>query len=180
MTTIIIFMLKSNYKVEEMTMKKALYPGSFDPLTLGHLDIIERAAKLVDELHVVVADNPKKTYSFSVEERIQMIKKATTKLKNIVIASTNDLIVRYAQENHIHVLFRGLRNIADYENEYQLYQFNRNLNPDVETIILFPSSRNHFVSSSNIKELIYHNADISPYVPYEIIDDVVHKLSKKH
>jgi len=179
MTRIIAFMLKSIYKVEEFNMKKALYPGSFDPLTLGHLDVIERAAHLVDELHVVVADNPKKKFSFTVEERIEMIKKVTSKFKNVIVTSTNDLVVRYAQDNHINVLFRGLRNIADYENEYQLYQFNKNLNPEVETVVLFPSSRNHFVSSSSIKELVYHRADISLYVPYEIIDDVEAKLAKK-
>lgn len=159
-------------------MKKGLYPGSFDPLTLGHLDVITRASELVDELHVVVADNPKKKFSFSIEERIEMIKKVTHDIPNIVVSYTSDLVVRYAEAHQIKVLFRGLRNIADYENEYMLYQFNRNINPNVETVVLFPSSRNHFVSSSSIKELVYHDADIRPYIPEELVSTVKKKLSK--
>jgi len=158
-------------------MKKGLYPGSFDPLTLGHLDVIERASELVDVLHIVIADNPSKKFSFTVEERVEMIKKSTAHLSNILISYTSDLVVRYAQKHGIKVLFRGLRNIADYENEYMLYQFNKNLNPDVETVVLFPSSRNHFVSSSSIKELVYHDADISLYVPEQIIAFVIKKLA---
>ena len=160
-------------------MKKGLYPASFDPLTLGHLDVITRAYSLVDELHVVIADNPTKKYSFSVEERIEMIRKSTSHLANVKISHTSDLVVRFAANNNIQILFRGLRNIADYEYEYQLYQFNRNLNTKVETVVLFPSSRNHFVSSSSIKELVYHHADISLYIPEEIVDDVIEGLPKK-
>ena len=160
-------------------MKKAVYPGTFDPLTIGHLDIIKRASRFVDELHVVVADNYKKVPTFTTEERIEMIQRVTTDIENIVITSTSDLVVRYAQKNEIGPMVRGLRNIQDYENEYALYQFNRNINRSVETIILFPSSRNHFVSSSAIKELIIHHADISPYVPKEIIKDVQDKLRPK-
>lgn len=160
-------------------MKKGLYPGSFDPVTLGHIDVIERAAQLVDELYVVVANNPKKKYSFSIEKRVEMLKRVTQHIDNVFIASTDDLVVRFAATNDIKILFRGLRTIADYEQEYQLYQFNRNLNPNVETVILFPSSRNHFVSSSSIKELVYHGADISLYIPEEIIEDVINGLDKK-
>ncbi len=160
-------------------MKKAVYPGTFDPLTIGHLDIIKRAARVVDELHVVVADNYKKKPTFTTEERIEMIQRVTTDIKNIIITSTSDLVVRYAHRNGIDVMIRGLRNIQDYENEYALYQFNRNINHNIETIILFPSSRNHFVSSSAIKELIVHHADISPYVPKEIIKDVQEKIRPK-
>jgi pantetheine-phosphate adenylyltransferase len=157
-------------------MQKAVYPGTFDPLTIGHLDIIKRASKFVDELHVVVADNARKTPTFTTEERIEMIKKVTLDVPNIIVTSTSDLVVRYAQQHDINIMIRGLRNIPDYENEYALYQFNRNLNRNVETIILFPSSRNHFVSSSAIKELVIHHADISPYVPREIIKEVQDKL----
>jgi pantetheine-phosphate adenylyltransferase len=160
-------------------MKKAVYPGTFDPLTIGHLDIIKRASRLVDELHVVVADNYKKMPTFTTEERIDMIKRVTTDVENIIVTSTTDLVVRYAHKNEITIMVRGLRNIQDYENEYALYQFNRNLNRNIETIILFPSSRNHFVSSSAIKELIVHHADISPYVPKEIIADLQNKFKPK-
>ncbi|MCK9236302.1 MAG: pantetheine-phosphate adenylyltransferase [Acholeplasmataceae bacterium] len=160
-------------------MKKAVYPGTFDPLTIGHLDIIKRAARLVSELHVVVADNYRKAPTFTTEERIEMIKMVTTDVDNVIVTSTNDLIVRYAKNNHIDLIIRGLRNIQDYENEYALYQFNRNINKEIETLILFPSSKNHYVSSSAIKELVYHNADISPYVPREIISTLEEKLKKR-
>jgi pantetheine-phosphate adenylyltransferase len=160
-------------------MKKAVYPGTFDPLTIGHLDIIKRASRLVDELHVVVADNYKKLPTFTTEERIDMIKRVIGEIPNVVITSTTDLIVRYAAQHDIDIMIRGLRNIPDYENEYALYQFNRNLNRNIETIILFPSSRNHFVSSSAIKELVVHHADISPYVPKEIIKDIQDKIRTK-
>ena len=90
----------------------------------------------------------KRSFSFTAEERVEMIKKSTAHIPNILISYTSDLVVRYADKHSIKVLFRGLRNIADYENEYMLYQFNKNLNPNVETVVLFPSSRNHFVSSS--------------------------------
>lgn len=160
-------------------MKKAVYPGTFDPLTIGHLDIIKRAARIVGQLHIVVADNYKKTPTFTTEERIDMIKLVTNDLSNIVVSSTNDLVVRYAKENDIELMIRGLRNIQDYENEYALYQFNRNIYRSIETLILFPSSKNHFVSSSAIKELVVHHADISPYVPKEILKLVQDKLRVK-
>lgn len=108
---------------------------------------------------------------------MDFVRRSTAHINNIVITQTDQLVVRYAEQNGIDLLFRGLRNIQDYENEYMLYQFNRNINPNVETMILFPSSRNHFVSSSAIKELIFHQADISLYVPEAIVDDVVKKLS---
>jgi len=160
-------------------MKKGLYAGTFDPPTHGHLDMIKRAAKLVNHLYIVVADNPKKKTIFTVSERVKMLEKLTEKFNNVTITFTDDLVVRFAEENKINLLFRGLRNIADYENEYQLYQFNRNLNANVETVVLFPTSRNHFVSSSSIKELVYHHADISKYVPKLILDEVIKGLPKK-
>ena len=160
-------------------MKKAVYPGTFDPLTIGHLDLIKRASRIVDQLHIVVADNYKKIPTFTTEERIEMIKLVTSDLDNIVVSSTTNLVVRYATDNGIDLMIRGLRNIQDYENEYALYQFNRNINRKIETLILFPSSKNHFVSSSAIKELVVHHADISPYVPKEIIKLVQQKLRPK-
>ena len=105
-----------------------------------------------------------------------MINLVTKDLDNVVVSSTDNLVVRYAKDNDIELMIRGLRNIQDYENEYALYQFNRNINRSIETLILFPSSKNHFVSSSAIKELIVHHADISPYVPKEIIKMVQNKL----
>jgi pantetheine-phosphate adenylyltransferase len=153
-------------------MRKAMYPGTFDPITIGHLDVIERAAKVVDKLYVCVAENIHKKHTFTVEERMTFVKRVTSHIPNIVITSTQDLVVRYAASLDIFLIVRGLRNISDYENEYALYQYNRNIDERVETMILFPSSRNHFVSSSAIKELILHEANIDLYIPKGIIDDV--------
>lgn len=159
-------------------MKKAVYPGSFDPFTNGHLDIISRASKFVDELHIVVADNVNKAPLFTTEERTEMIKTVTKDLPNVVIASSNKLVVEYARDNEIFFIIRGLRNLLDYVGEYQLYNFNRNLNSEIETIIMFPSIGTHYVSSSAIKELVAHDADITPYVPVELVDTIVRKYRK--
>ena len=110
---------------------------------------------------------------------MDMIKKVTKDLSNVVIASSDDLVINYAKENHIDLIVRGLRTIQDYENEFSLYQFNRHLDKRIETVILFPSSKNLFVSSSAIKELVHYGADITPYVPKEIIDDIVSKIPKR-
>lgn len=160
-------------------MKIAVYPGSFDPITLGHLDIIKRAASIVDQLHVVVADNLKKHSTFTTEERLAMLHKVLDEFPNIKIGATTDLVIRYAKSVGATLMVRGLRNIQDYENEYALYQFNRDLDKSIETIILFPSSRNQIVSSSAIKELVYHHADISNYVPKELIEDITTKFIRK-
>lgn len=159
-------------------MPKALYAGTFDPLTNGHLDVIKRAAKLVDELVILVANNPLKKHTFSVEERILMIKNVTSDIPNLKIDYTDGLVVKYAVENDITIMFRGLRNIQDYEYEYSLAKYNANINPNVETILMFPSTNMHFVSSSAIKELVYHQVDITPYIPKENVKIVIDKLSQ--
>ena len=162
-----------------MFMIKALYPGSFDPLSNGHLDIISRASNIFDELHIVVSYNIHKKSTFTVEERINMIKLVTKDIPNVIVSSYDGLIVNYCKENNIDILIRGLRNYQDYENEFSLYQFNKDINPDVETILLMPSSKNQFVSSSAIRELVSFNQDISPYVPQEIKDIIVNKYKNK-
>lgn len=159
-------------------MPKALYAGTFDPLTNGHLDVIKRAAKLVDELVILVANNPLKKHTFSVEERILMIKNVTSDIPNLKIDYTDGLVVKYAVANDITIMFRGLRNIQDYEYEYSLAKYNANINPNVETILMFPSTNMHFVSSSAIKELVYHQVDITPYIPKENVKIVIDKLSQ--
>ena len=160
-------------------MIKAVYPGSFDPISNGHLDIIERASKMLDEIHIVVSYNIKKSTTFTVEERIDMIKKVTKDIPNVYVTSYNGLIVNYCQENNINILIRGLRNYQDYENEFSLYQFNRDINPNIETILMLPSSKNQFVSSSAIKELVTFDCDISQYVPAEIKEKIINKYKTK-
>lgn len=160
-------------------MKKAVYPGSFDPISNGHLDIIQRASKMLDELHIVVSYNIKKASTFNVDERINMIKMVTKDIPNVYITSYNGLIVNYCKENNINILIRGLRNFQDYENEFSLFQFNRDINPNIETILMLPSSKNQFVSSSAIKELVTFDCDITPYVPTEIKDIIINKYKNK-
>lgn len=154
----------------------AIYPGSFDPISNGHLDIIQRTSIIFDKVYVVVGVNPKKKYIFNDDERVMMLEKATKHLKNIIIEKSDELVVDYASKKGDSVLVRGVRNVFDYENEITMYQFNHALNPNIETIIMFPSANNLFVSASYIKELALFNADISPYVPKglaEFIGDTI-------
>ena len=160
-------------------MKKCVYPGSFDPISNGHLDIIKRASKIFDEVHIVVSTNMFKTSSFTIEERIDMIKASTANLDNVVVTSYDGLVVSYCKENKINVIIRGMRNYSDYENEFSLFQYNKDIDNTIETFILLPSSKNQFVSSSAVKELVKYGLDISRYVPKPIVDKILEKLSEK-
>ncbi len=157
-------------------MKKCVYPGSFDPISNGHLDIIKRASKLFDEVHILVSYNMVKKYAFSSDERIELIKLATQNIPNVVVKAYDGLVVNYCKENNIDIIIRGMRNYSDYENEFQLFQYNKDINPNVETVILLPSSKNQFISSSAIKELVAFGLDISKYVPKQIVDKVIERL----
>lgn len=159
-------------------MSKAVYPGSFDPFSNGHLDIVKRASKLFDEIHVLVSNNIFKKTIFSTEERINLIKKCTKDIPNLVITSFDGLVVNYCKDNEISIIIRGLRNYSDYEAEFSLYQYNKDIYPNVETILLLPSTKTQFVSSSAIKELLNFNCDISKYVPKEIEQDIIDKMKK--
>lgn len=157
-------------------MTKAIYPGSFDPVSNGHIDLIQRAAKIFDEVVVVISHNIMKKTAFSVEERIQMLKDVTADIPNIKVASYDGLVVNYAKEQGIKILIRGLRNYQDYESEFSLYQFNRDINPDIETMLFLPSKKHIFVSSSAIKELVRFGADISPYVPKVVKERIIERF----
>ncbi len=157
---------------------KVCYPGSFDPISNGHLDIIKRLADVYDEVIILLSNNVNKKYSFTSAERKELILLATKNIKNIKVDIWDGLVVDYCKNNNLKVMVRGLRNISDYENEFNLFQFNRDLAPDIETILLFPSSKNQFVSSSAIKELVLFNADISKYVPSAIIQYVKERFKR--
>lgn len=155
------------------------YPGSFDPISNGHLDIIRRLCEIYDNVVILISNNIGKQYSFTALERKEMVELVIKKYKNARVDIYDGLVVRYCQSHNIKLLARGLRNFTDYENEFNLFQFNRDLAPEIETILLFPSSKNQFVSSSAIKELITFNASIKDYVPSEIIDIVTKRFTKQ-
>ena len=153
-------------------MKKAICPGSFDPVTLGHLDIIERAAELFDEVVVLVMSNRSKANSlFSVEERIELIKRSV-KGKNITIDTYDGLLVDYAKQNNAVAIVKGLRAMSDFEYEFQQALTNKSLYPKVETVFLTTEGKNMFLSSSMVKEVCTLGGDISTFVPQEIINDI--------
>ncbi|OLA08298.1 MAG: pantetheine-phosphate adenylyltransferase [Coprobacillus sp. 28_7] len=158
-------------------MKIAVYPGSFDPVSNGHIDIIKRAAKIFDKLYVLVSVNPVKKYCFTTTERVNMLRETTKDLDNVIVESDDRLVLKYAKEKNANVIIRGLRNIIDYENEISLFQFNRSIDPSIDTFVLFPSSNNLFLSSSSIKELVKFGSDISPYVPKELVEFITKKIS---
>lgn len=157
-------------------MKIALYPGTFDPVTLGHLDIIRRAAGVCDKLVIGVLPNSAKRPWFSVEERIELIKKVTSDLDNVEVESFDGLTVDFGKKISASVIVRGLRAITDFEYELQIAQINHRLNPDIDTIFFTTSVEYSYVSSSIAKEVASYGGDVSGLVPHEIIDD----LFKKH
>ena len=157
-------------------MKKAVYPGSFDSITIGHLDIIKRSSKIFDEVHVLISNNIGKKSTFSTEERLEMIKTVTKQYPNVVVAVDDGLVVNYCKANNVSVIIRGMRNYSDYEAEFSLFQFNRDLNPNVETILMMPTTKNQIVTSSSIKELVKFDADISKYVPRELVQMITDKI----
>ena len=147
-------------------MKSAIYPGSFDPLTFGHMDIIRRSADIFDELIVSVLNNKEKTPLFSVEERVKILKEATRDLPNVKVESFSGLLIEYAKSKNIHVAIRGLRAITDFEYELQISQTNRKLsNGELDTIFLTTSLEYAYLSSSSVKEIASFNGDISQCVP---------------
>ena len=147
-------------------MKAAIYPGSFDPVTYGHLDIIRRASEIFDELTVSVLNNKTKTPLFSVEERVRMLEEATCDLPNVTIDSFSGLLIDYAARKDIHVAIRGLRAITDFEYELQIAQTNRKFSDGkLDTVFLTTSLEYAYLSSSTVKEIASFNGDISECVP---------------
>lgn len=160
-------------------MVKAIYPGSFDPVTLGHLDIIERASQIYDELIVGVLGNNKKSPLFSSEERVNMLKEVTSHLDNVKVIAYDGLLVDAAKENDVHVIVRGLRAITDFEYELQMAQTNRTLNKGVDTMFLTTSVEYSFLSSTTVKEIAHFGGDVSKFVPECVIDKLYNKINNK-
>lgn len=156
-------------------MKRAIYPGSFDPLTLGHLDMIERSAKIVDELVIGVLNNSAKNSLFSLDERVSMIKEMTESMSNVTVASFDGLLVDYMKEINATIIVRGLRAVTDFEYELQIAQTNHVENPEVETIFLTTSLQYSYLSSTIVKEFASYGGDISKFVPARFIDRIYEK-----
>jgi pantetheine-phosphate adenylyltransferase len=152
----------------------AIYPGSFDPVTYGHIDLIKRARDIFSEVIVAVAHNPHKKPIFSVSERVDMLKKATAGMGGVTVEDFDGLVVKYAAKKKAKVLIRGLRMISDFEYEFQMALTNRKLSPDIETIFLMPQESYSYLSSKLLKEAAVLGADLSSFVP-----DFVEKALKK-
>ena len=153
--------------------KKVLYPGTFDPLTNGHLDLIERAAEMFDEVIIAVAASPSKNTMFSLEERVDFCKQVTQHLGNVSAQGFSGLMVDFAKQVDANILIRGLRTTVDFEYEFGLTNMYRRLMPGLESVFLTPSEEYAFISSTIVREVAIHGGDVTPFVP-EIIADALH------
>ena len=158
-------------------MKKIIYPGTFDPITNGHLDITERAASLFDYVIIAVANNPKKISLFTVEERIDQVQASVKYLNNVSVSSTDVLIVKFAKEKEAIALVRGLRSISDFEYELQMALMNRSLAPEISTIFMMPDEKYMHLNSTVVKEIAALKGDISAYVPAIVEEQLKSKLN---
>ena len=156
-------------------MKKAIYPGSFDPVTLGHLDVIERSAKIVEHLIVGVLNNNTKSPLFSVDERVNMLKETTSHLSNVEVVSFSGLLVDFMDKNGIGITIRGLRAVTDFEYELQMAQTNHATNPSIDTIFLTTNLKYANLSSSIVKEVAMYGGDISKFVTPGVMEKVYKK-----
>ncbi len=145
--------------------KNAIYPGSFDPVTNGHLDVIKRASRIFDHVIVAVANNTSKKVLLSIQERVDLLREVTKGLKNVSVETFSCLVIAYARQKKVHVLIRGLRMTSDFDYEFQIALTNRRLAEDIETVFLMPSEHVSFLSSSLLKEVAGLNGDISSFVP---------------
>ncbi|MCK5450517.1 MAG: pantetheine-phosphate adenylyltransferase [Candidatus Omnitrophica bacterium] len=158
--------------------KRAVYPGTFDPVTYGHLDIIERISGLYDNVFVAVARSEEKGPLFSAEERVFMLKEAVKPYKNVEVEYFDGLIVDYAKEKSAKVVIRGLRMISDFEYEFQMALTNRKLNPEIETVFMMPKESYSYLSSRLIKEVADLGADVSDFVPPDVAEKLKGKIKR--
>lgn len=158
-------------------MTRAIYPGSFDPVTFGHLDVIKRASKVVDELIIGVLINENKRPTFTMEERVQMIEEAVKDLPNVSVKTFEGLTVEFAQQSKANVIIRGLRAVTDFESEMQIAQTNHSIEPEVDTMFFTTSLEYAFLSSTIVKEVAHFGGDVSSFVPANVAQKLKEKLS---
>lgn len=159
-------------------MNRAVYPGSFDPVTNGHLDIIKRSAKVFDELIVGVLINPDKEGLFTVDERVDLIKKVVKDIPNVKVESFSGLLIDFLKEKSAKVIVKGLRAVSDFEYEFQMSLMNKKLDPNIETVFMMTSAINSFLSSSSVKQVAMFGGCIKDLVPDDIIPDIIKKVNE--
>ena len=153
-------------------MSVAIYPGSFDPVTLGHLNIIKRASQCFEKVIVCVMINSNKQGVFTPQERVELLRRSTERFPNVEVDFSDELLAEYAKRRKAHVVVKGLRAVSDFEQEVQMAVINRKLNPRLETMFLASSEKYTYLSSTIVKEMARYGADLSDFVPREIVDDV--------
>ena len=156
---------------------KAIYPGTFDPMTNGHLDIVSRAALIFDHVILAIAASPSKKPMFTLEERVALATQVTSHLKNVEVIGFSDLMANFAKVQGANVLVRGLRAVSDFEYEMQLANMNRHLLPTLESVFMMPSKEWSFISSSLVKEVARHGGDITPFLPQVVTQALMEKIS---
>ena len=159
--------------------KIALCPGTYDPITEGHVDVIKRCAKVFDKLIIAVSKNPRKKPLYSTSKRIEFIERVFREYDNIVVVSFNGLLIKFAEKEKINVIVKGLRAISDFEYEFQMAQINKKLNPDIETMFLVTNPKYAYLSSSAVKEVASFGGCITGLVPEEIENDIIQSFKKK-
>lgn len=160
-------------------MNTAIYPGSFDPITLGHLNIIRRAASIFDKVIVCVMVNSVKNPMFTLDERVELINRVVSRLNNVQVETFSGLLAEFAEQHEPAVIVKGLRAVSDFEAEFQMVLINKKINPKLDTLFLTASEKYTYLSSSVVKEMARYGADLSEFVPYEIIDDVLAKSGNR-
>ncbi|MTH45538.1 pantetheine-phosphate adenylyltransferase [Intestinirhabdus alba] len=156
--------------------KRAIYPGTFDPITNGHMDIVSRAATMFDSIILAIAASPGKKPLFPLEERVALARRATAHLDNVEVLGFSDLMANFARAQRVNILIRGLRAVADFEYEMQLAHMNRHLMPELESVFLMPSQEWSFISSSLVKEVARHQGDVSHFLPANVHQALLKKL----
>ncbi len=151
-------------------MNRVLYPGTFDPITKGHADLVERASRLFDQVIIAVAASPKKNPLFPLEQRVELARQVTSHLPNVEVVGFSTLLAHFAKEQNANILLRGLRAVSDFEYEFQMASMNRHLIPEVETLFLTPAEQHSFISSSLVREIARLGGDVSGFVPASVLE----------